>query len=78
MFKQYVGDGVYVEAETTMDFKLTTEDGMMISNSIYLDTTMLKFLDEYMTHYVPTRVAEIKAAEKIVAEEARQEEGREA
>lgn len=36
MKKQYLGDGVYIEFENGM-FKLTTEDGISTTNTVYLE-----------------------------------------
>ena len=44
--KTYIGDSVYAEIETSM-IKLTTDNGMGPSNTIYLDREMLKRLVEW-------------------------------
>ena len=43
MDKTYLGDGVYVEVESGM-LKLTTEDGVKVSNVIYLNAELYHFL----------------------------------
>lgn len=44
--KQYLGDGVYVEVENGM-LKLTTEDGVNVSNIIYLENVVFQGLVRY-------------------------------
>ena len=39
MSKQYLGDGVYADMERGM-IKLTTENGIEATNTIYLDDTV--------------------------------------
>ena len=43
MNKSYLGDGVYVEEDddTPNVFVLTTEDGVMIQNTIYMEPEVL-------------------------------------
>ena len=41
--KEYLGDGVYVEEEGGM-IKLTTEDGMRVTNCIYLEPDVWRAL----------------------------------
>ena len=47
--KRYIGDGVYVDLESGM-LKLTTEDGITVSNTIYLEQQvydqLVAFVDE--------------------------------
>jgi len=46
--KEYLGDGVYVELENNM-IKLTTENGIEITNTIYLEpevyTALVKWVE---------------------------------
>ena len=43
--KTYLGDGVYVELESNM-IKLTTENGIEVTNTIYLEVSVyLNLLD---------------------------------
>lgn len=42
--KTYLGDGVYVERDEWDSIKLTTENGITITNTIYLDPEVLKAL----------------------------------
>jgi hypothetical protein len=37
MFKEYIGDGVYVNLDISGALVLTTEDGINVLNTIYLD-----------------------------------------
>ena len=41
--KRYLGDGVYVEIESDM-VKLTTEDGITATNTIYLEEPVINAL----------------------------------
>ena len=41
--KRYLGDGVYVEIESNM-VKLTTEDGITATNTIYLEEPVINAL----------------------------------
>jgi hypothetical protein len=46
--KQYLGDGVYVDQDGSIDHLiLTTEDGIQTTNTIYLGPIELKMLDAY-------------------------------
>lgn len=47
MNKQYLGDGVYVDIEHGM-IKLTTENGIEATNTIYLEDSVLNNLLEYI------------------------------
>lgn len=44
--KRYLGDGVYVEIESDM-IKLTTEDGITATNTIYLEEPVINALCKY-------------------------------
>jgi hypothetical protein len=44
--KRYLGDGVYVEIESDM-VKLTTEDGITATNTIYLEEPVINALCRY-------------------------------
>ena len=46
MNKQYIGDGVYAEYDS-YQIKLTSENGIEVIDTIYLDSTMLENLIEY-------------------------------
>jgi hypothetical protein len=46
MTKQYLGDAVYVEVEHGM-LKLTTEDGIQATNTIYLEPEVFAALVQY-------------------------------
>lgn len=51
--KRYIGDGVYIEFNG-YQLKLTTEDGISVTNEIYLEPSVFDSLEIY--------VQEIKAA----------------
>jgi hypothetical protein len=42
--KQYLGDGVYVAIEYGM-VKLTTEDGISVTNTIYMEPAVVEALE---------------------------------
>lgn len=44
MKKCYLGDGVYVEAEASGSLKLTAENGIKATDTIYLEIDVLKAL----------------------------------
>lgn len=46
--KEYLGDGVYVDVEHGM-LKLTTEDGIRTTNTIFLEVEVFKALQRYFT-----------------------------
>ena len=46
--KQYLGDGVYAEVERGM-LKLTTENGIATTNTIYLEPEVLASLLRYVS-----------------------------
>jgi hypothetical protein len=47
MKKEYLGDGVYAEVESSM-LKLTTEDGISATNTIYLEPEVIEALQRYL------------------------------
>lgn len=48
MTKEYLGDSVYIEVDDGM-FKITTEDGRQVSNTIYLEPAVYQALVRYTT-----------------------------
>ena len=46
--RAYLGDGVYVEIENRM-VKLTTENGIEVSNTIYLEVEVMDALEVWWT-----------------------------
>ena len=44
--KEYLGDGVYIAVEDGQ-LLLTTENGIAVTNSIYIDNTLLKRLNQF-------------------------------
>jgi hypothetical protein len=46
--KRYLGDAVYVEVRENGDVKLTTEDGLRATNTIYLEPDVIKALCLYL------------------------------
>lgn len=47
MNKQYIGDGVYIEYDN-YGVILTTENGIEVTNKIYLEAEVLNNLNEYL------------------------------
>ena len=47
MNKQYLGDGVYICYDGSY-FILTTEDGVVVKNTVYLDAETVKALIKYI------------------------------
>lgn len=47
MKKEYIGDGVYVDVERGM-IKLTTENGIRVTNTIYLEHDVWRHLSDYV------------------------------
>lgn len=45
--KEYVGDGVYIQVHNNQ-VMLTTEDGISVQNTIYLDIDMVENIHRYM------------------------------
>lgn len=48
--KTYVGDGVYAEFDG-FGIVLTTEDGVSVSNMIYLEPDVLRAINRYAGRY---------------------------
>ncbi len=74
MFKDYMGDGVYIDGKNLNDFVLTTENGVSITNTIHIDLDMIKRIQRYATVYLPAKVKEerqIKQAEEKQADDFR-------
>jgi hypothetical protein len=46
--KVYLGDGVYAELETQWRVKLTTENGIAVTNTIYLDEDVLRAFGDWL------------------------------
>lgn len=61
--KEYLGDGVYIAVENGM-FKLTTEDGIRATNTIFLEPEVYKALARYAGRLDP-RFREVKDAEVL-------------
>lgn len=53
MSKEYLGDGVYVEIDNAWMVKLTTEDGIQATNTIYLEPEVLGALKRWLKTNVP-------------------------
>jgi hypothetical protein len=51
MNKQYLGDGVYVEIDRDWYVKLTTENGIETTNTIYLEPEVISELQRYLRHF---------------------------
>ena len=47
-YKTYLGDAVYVERSDAGDIVLTTSDGILDTNTIFLDQHVLKALLEWL------------------------------
>ena len=50
--KKYLGDAVYVDIENGM-IKLTTEDGIAATNTIYLEPEVVTALLAYLKRIMP-------------------------
>lgn len=46
--KEYLGDGVYIQIDTIGRIILTVEDGISISDTIYIDQTIMKGIINYL------------------------------
>jgi hypothetical protein len=56
MEKTYLGDGVYAEADDDgLSVTLTTENGLAITNSIYLEAEVLDALDKFVRAWIYER-----------------------
>ena len=47
MYKQYLGDSVYAEYDENGQIILTTENGLGVTNKIYLEPEVLQALVRY-------------------------------
>lgn len=45
--KEYIGDGVYIQPTDFGDYLLTTENGIEVTNSIWLEHRMFDLLIQY-------------------------------
>lgn len=52
MNKDYLGDGVYIETDG-YGLILTTEDGISIQNTIYLEPEVLSAINRYVERMKP-------------------------
>lgn len=48
MTKEYIGDGVYVEFIDDYTIKLTTGNGIEVTNEIILEAEVLENLNQYL------------------------------
>ena len=64
--KTYLGDGVYADLEDGM-VKLTTENGLRTSNTIYLEHETLIALEQYVA-YLRRELAEQNAGRAVLKE----------
>lgn len=46
--KEYLGDSVYIEEDEGGLVRLTTEDGVEASNTIYLEPEVVRAMAEYL------------------------------
>ena len=52
--KEYVGDGVYIQSSPDgQDFQLTTENGLEVTNTIFLDRDVVRAVLEYIERRKP-------------------------
>ena len=49
--KIYVGDSVYAEVEENRNLKLTTEDGIVVSNTIIMEPSVLDNLMRFLERH---------------------------
>lgn len=49
--KEYVGDGIYIQKGEYNEIVLTTEDGITVTNTIYLEAQHLKFIITYIDRH---------------------------
>ncbi len=47
--KVYLGDGVYAEADEYGAIILTTENGLSVTNTIYMEPSVLEALERFKT-----------------------------
>jgi len=64
--KRYLGDGVYVDIQNDM-LKLTTEDGLHVLNTIYLEPQVYEALVRYAEREYPRHSIRTLAASKAGA-----------
>jgi hypothetical protein len=52
-FKRYLGDGVLIEVDYSIpgQFRLTTEDGISVTNEIYIDHRIVAALNQYIADF---------------------------
>lgn len=56
MNKTYLGDGVYAEADDDeLSVTLTTENGIEITNTIYLEAEVLDALNQFVRKWIYKR-----------------------
>jgi hypothetical protein len=56
MQKTYLGDGVYAEADDDgLSVTLTTENGIAVTNTIYLEAEVLDALDKFVRAWIYER-----------------------
>lgn len=51
MDKEYLGDGVYIEGFDSGELILTTENGVEVTNSIYLEPEVVTALQTYLRRF---------------------------
>lgn len=54
MAKVYIGDGVYMEVDDWGTVLLTTENGMIVTNRIVLETEVLNAAARHLRSYLAT------------------------
>lgn len=80
MAKDYLGDGVYVDIQNDM-LKLTTEDGISVLNTIYLEPfvydALVRYVQrEYQRHSIRSlETSEARAGEPVDQDRGTQDEG---
>ena len=56
MNKIYLGDGVYAEADDDLlSITLTTENGIEVTNAIYLEAEVLDSLNQFVRQWIYQR-----------------------
>lgn len=64
-YKDYLGDGVYADFDRGV-IVLTTENGIEVQNTIYMEPEVLAALDRYR-NWLPLKIAQVEEQQKAQA-----------